>query len=306
MLEGLRHPTTTPRPRLAECVNCKSGENGVADGGCTAWCSKHGFCGHTEPYHFINCDPNVPRPATMSEDGEPEDRVAELKARVAELMFRPGTLDVVTTFYNESDGAPMPIRDDGRCGYSGWAQCNSNGGKPCCRGWPCTSSTSLCGVCGGGPEFCACPDCLDFRTSKRSDEVRWLLRGLHQHYGIWTPGTPQGLVRRIYILYNTLKGNGPPAFIDWVEDTDPARRPPPGCKDKVYTAGSGPYAGTLIALPHCVTFPTDGAPPGKDRPASQLSIYRIPGLSEVFFYIEDDMIPSGAFVASEWTDAFAR
>ena len=219
----------------------------------------------------------------------------------------PGTLDIVVTFYNESRKSAYPVREDGRCGQKLGAGCPTS--TPCCDGW-LADDGGQCSAGGGAASVhavqptCQCPECLDFRVALLSDEVRWLLRGVHTHYGVYSNDNPEGLVGKIYIIYNTLApGNGPPMFVDWKEDTDPVRRPPPGCKDKTYTAGK---YGELVAVPHCALFPKAGVPPGRSRAASQIIIHRIPGLQEWFMYMEDDMAPTTPFVQSQFFDERGR
>ena len=135
-------------------------------------------------------------------------------------------------------------------------------------------------------------------------QVRWTLRGLATNWGVHDrTANPAGLVRQVFILYNTLKGQGPPSFIDWAETADPAYQQPAGCTDKVHVSGARPGGRpSLYAIPHCLTFPAGGNPPGRTRAASQMQAHRIPGLSEVFFLIEDDIIPTGPFERSEWVN----
>jgi hypothetical protein len=127
--------------------------------------------------------------------------------------------------------------------------------------------------------------------------------------GIHTVETPGKLVRTVYIVYNSLDGNGPPTFIAWEAGGRTIWNGvsvPEGCADKIYV--SKEHSGALVAIPHCLVFPQkenqpDTFPPGKTRDASQMVVHRIPGLSEVFLYLEDDISPSGPFDEEMWYDA---
>ena len=87
---------------------------------------------------------------------------------------------------------------------------------------------------------------------------------------------PRAVVGNIYIIYNSLRGNGPPNFVDWVEVDSQmtgggaadllVNNLPADCTDKVYATKSG----ALFAVPQCVVFPEFGDPPGVTRDASQV------------------------------------
>ena len=175
-------------------------------------------------------------------------RLRDQSYHTENTRFRPGTLDVVITYYNQSKKVDT--------------------------------------------------------IAKAEEAVMWGLRGLATHWGVHSrTGNPKGLLRHVYILYNTLDGNGPPSFVNWAESTDPLYRPPADCKDKVYSATAAVRdVPTLFAIPHCLTFPPGGNPPGHSRAASQIQGHRIPGVSEVFMNMEDDMIPTRPFQRSEWID----
>ena len=207
--------------------------------------------------------------------------------------FQPGQLDVVISYFNESGtkrsktgwfgGGQTAPDGSNTCGYGG-AGCA--GATPCCKGYstgPHGNTHPPSGTCGIGPEYCDCPDCLDYRVvspDKYSTEIRWLLRGIDTNLGIFdSESNPEGMIRRVFLVYNSVAGNGPPAFVDWSIDTDLARAPPVGCLDKTYVSGGG----TLVAVPHCLIFPPGGSPPGNNRDASQMSVIRIPGLARNFW-----------------------
>ena len=59
---------------------------------------------------------------------------------------------------------------------------------------------------------------------------------------------------------------------------------------------------TLFAIPHCVIFPPgpESNLPGRNRDASQMPVFRIPGLSDYFWYLEDDIVPIKPMRQSDW------
>jgi hypothetical protein len=236
-------------------------------------------------------------------------------------LEKPGSLDVVISYYNSTpdvpaDPRPLNPRSDNLCGFT-IAGCECISSRPCCRGFVLGDAggggfsenginytagvAASTGVCGIGPEYCGCEDCLDSRVvspERTGLEIKWLLRGVDAYMGVVSAAKPTGVVRRIYIAYNSLAGNGPPTFIKW--KVDHSRSVPKGCHDKVYVAhGSG---NALIAVPHCYFFPPDGDAPGKSRNAAQMPVHRIPGLSEYFWYMEDDMTAIRPFRLERWLD----
>ena len=252
--------------RFTICSQCKPGEDATSNGGCKSWCSSSGLCGRTPAYQHHDCQPAASAPpAPPLPMAQAEDALLAAKNRVERVhqqlwarrqfhrtvMFRPGTLDVVITYYNQSAR-------------------------------------------------------LD-TIAKAEEAVMWTLRGLATHWGMHARrGNSSGLVRHVYILYNTLEGNGPPSFVNWVKNDDPLYRTTrAGCKDQVYSSAANGVP-TLFAIPHCLTFPPESNPPGRTRAASQLQGHRIPGVSEVFMNIEDDMIPTRPFQRSEWIDGKGR
>ena len=89
-------------------------------------------------------------------------------------------------------------------------------------------------------------------------------------FSLQSTSRPAGWIRRVFIVYNSLEGNGPPDFVKWTEaaaGSKWAKQIPNGCSDKAYVAGEGD---SLVAIPHCLTFPADGDWPGKTRDASQV------------------------------------
>ena len=226
--------------------------------------------------------------------------------RLPEGPFTPGTLDIVITWYNESHrlshfGRSSP--DDDTEHAAGARRCHVWEPGPGCLGTktPCCKDYSAeNGTCGSGPTFCECADCLDYRVVNPSNyggELRWLLRGIDTHLGIFDAETaPAGLIRRVYIVYNELYNSNPPSFVDWEDDMDASRQPPSGCAAKSWVSGGG----TLVALPHCVTFLPGTKPPGRNREASQSSILHIPGLADHYLYLEDDFVPVKPIAREKW------
>lgn len=213
--------------------------------------------------------------------------------------FQPGTLDVVINYVNFTNPSRQETQP-GQCGLCGRLQCDPASATPCCRGWH--SPDKIPGTCGTGPEFCACPNCLDSRvvgTDRSYGEIRWLLRGIDKHIGIWSDGDQLGLVRNIYLVYNTLEGNGPPDFIEWIPCPFRNALRHADCKATVYVSARSP---SLVAVPQCFYFPPGSPPYGQSRDASQIGVHRIANLSKWFLYFEDDMVPISRFRPSDFVD----
>lgn len=181
---------------------------------------------------------------------------------------RPGELDVVVNYINSTSRTP---RQSTEC-------------AACSRG-P--------GVC--SQDSCDCPNCVDHRYPT-AYEILWLLRGVEKYMGMSDHG---GYIRKVFIVYNSLDGNGPPTFVDW--EVDPSFQLPADCTDNAYVAADG--SKTLFAIPHCVIFPSSSRGwPGNNRDASQMAVHRIPGLAESFLYMEDDIAPVGPFEPNDFYD----
>lgn len=218
-----------------------------------------------------------------------------------ENPFEPGSLDIVINYVNFTDPKkPLPEAQAQECGACGRKECDAFSDAPCCQNWH--SPDHALGTCGSGPAFCECANCLDSRVvgSDRSySELRWTLRGIDHNIGVWSQANPSNLVRHIYIIYNTIEGNGPPNFIEWEPCSYRNELRSAECNETVYVSTRD---SSLVAIPQCFYFPPGSPLHGQTRDASQIPVHRIANLSKWFLYFEDDMIPSAQFRPSDFVD----
>lgn len=169
-----------------------------------------------------------------------------------------------------------PVLPTGACGFA-IGDCDGTGAQPCCRGWHAEGG----GICGAGQETCDCSDCLDFETQslKNSfDDTRWLLRGLHANMGPY--------IRNVYIVYNSLHGNGPPNNVNW--KVDESWETPSHCKEPVYKAPGLVPSASVYGVPQCAFMPAEALFPSPNRDGSQIYVHRIKGLADWYLALEDD------------------
>lgn len=217
-----------------------------------------------------------------------------------ENPFAPNSLDIVVNYVNFTKPTLTRQSQAVQCGVCGSLECDPSSDAPCCQNWFLPDKKP--GTCGSGPSFCDCPNCLDSRVvgSDRSySEIRWLLRGIDHNIGVWSQATPFNIVRNIYIIYNSMEGNGPPRFIEWEPCSFRNALRHAECNETVYVSARYP---ALVAVPQCFYFPLGSPPHGQSRDASQIGVHRIANLSKWFLYMEDDVIPSSAFRASDFVD----
>ena len=198
----------------------------------------------------------------------------------------PGSLDIVITTVNYTSPTAQTLDTDGldRCeprrigandpasgpDYSKFPNfgCDHLSSKPCCLAQP--KLDSAWGKCVGaesaGAQACACTGCFDYRLRRAArtfGEVRYMLRAFEKHgLLVKSEANPDGVLRKIYIIYNDCYGNAPPAWL-------------------VHT----PH---VVAVPHSAIFPADAHVPSKNRNAIVGNMHRIPGLGPWFLYLEDD------------------
>ena len=120
-------------------------------------------------------------------------------------------------------------------------------------------------------DFCRCTNCYDFRLRRPSmlyNEVRQQLRsfsknGLH----VKSKEHPNGIIRKIFIVYNEGTGNPAPTWL-------------------------GSKSSDIVVVPHKTLWKAYGdmtGYPSENRNAIAAHLHRIPNLSEWFLYLEDDI-----------------
>ena len=120
-------------------------------------------------------------------------------------------------------------------------------------------------------KYCRCRDCFDTRIRRRElqfNEVRMQLRsfekmGLH----LQSKAHPNGVLRKIFIVYNECNGNGAPT---WLKE---------GLEN-------------VVAVPHSAIWNSpdgDEGLPSFNRNAIVNELHRIPDLQDWFLYLEDDL-----------------
>jgi len=213
------------------------------------------------------------------------------------VMRTPGSIDVVITavnfttsldkrskFYREYpvDTEHHYCNATGTTAMEPWDRndpiihrCDHLKERPCCVKSASSKEWGTCVAPDLGNAQCNCRDCYDFRTRRRAllfNEVRLQLRsfennGLH----IKSAQHPDGLLRKIFIIYNDGTQNGAPSFLD-------------------------PQNPHVIAVPHKVLFEAHAAAGGSmeghptgNRNAIAALIPFVPDLGDWILYLEDDM-----------------
>ena len=212
----------------------------------------------------------------------------------------PGSIDVVITWVNFSRPVPMSIdHSSHRCdprsivgdtGNAPHVGCDRLGPAPCChRRFGLASKSAKKGEWGTctADEQCSCQDCFDYRfrgAAQSFEEIRFILRSFEK-YGLHVQSTshPEGILGRIFIVYNDEIGNGAPAWL----------------KEQRRTTDTDRLPG-VIAVPHSQIWPDPSQLPSSNRNAIVANLHRIPGLGKWFLYLEDDIFLNRPFDMSQF------
>jgi hypothetical protein len=126
---------------------------------------------------------------------------------------------------------------------------------------------------------CRCKNCYDYRlrrTSMLFNEVRQQLRSFENNgLFIQSKKHPNGIIRKIFIVYNEGNGNNAPT---WLMNQKQ--------QNNFF------HDHNVIAIPHKVLWKAYGnmtGYPSANRNAIGAQLHRIPGLAEWFIYLEDDI-----------------
>ena len=225
------------------------------------------------------------------------------KSRVDLLGVEPGSLDVVITTVNFSSffdfkedsnesragcdyaaatmmGLPPSLSTYHPCdhesenipkeGGPSQHRCDHRSSRSCCIKDTSSEEWGTC-VAPAHANQCKCPDCYDFRYRRRAllyNEVRLQLRSFEKHgLHIQSDEHPDGLIRKIFVVWNDGIGNPGPTFLG---------------------AGSD----KIVLVPHNTLWKARGdfsGWPTSNRNAIAAMLNFIPDLGDWFLYLEDDI-----------------
>lgn len=157
-------------------------------------------------------------------------------------------------------------------------RCDHASDRPCCVKDELSHEWGTCVAPNSSNDYCHCRECYDFRTRRRAllfNEVRLQLRsfesnGLH----VKSEEHPDGLIRKIFIVYNDGTQNPAPTFLD-------------------------PANPHVVAVPHRTLYEAHAKAggsmeghPTSSRNALVALVPYIPDLGDWILYLEDDMFLS--------------
>ena len=154
-------------------------------------------------------------------------------------------------------------------------RCDHTSSKPCCVQNPSTDYVNgnwgHCVSASKANDNCRCKDCFDYRFRRNSllfNEIRFQLRSLENN-GVFVKSSkhPDGIIGKIFIVYNDGTGNPAPTFLQ-------------------------PDHPNVIAVPHKILWNASGSMegyPSANRNAIAAQLHHIPGLGQYVMYLEDDM-----------------
>ena len=149
--------------------------------------------------------------------------------------------------------------------------CDHASSKPCCVQSTKTPTWGECSPPSTSNNFCKCKNCYDYRHRRNSllfNEVRQMMRSFENN-GLFVKSEkhPQGIIRKIFIVYNEVSGNPAPT---WLSQNNPH----------------------VVAVPHKTLWAAYGnvtGYPTSNRNAMAALLHHIPDLGPWFLYLEDDM-----------------
>jgi hypothetical protein len=138
-----------------------------------------------------------------------------------------------------------------------------------------------------GEGGCGCRDCFDYRLRRRAHnfhEVRMMLRSFEENgLHIQSAKYPGGIVRKVFVVYNKVNGNGPPTWLQAYSN-----------------AAENGLEPAVIAVPHSDMWEDPALLPSANRNAIAANLHRIPGLGQWWMYLEDDMFLNRPLDMDNW------
>lgn len=181
----------------------------------------------------------------------------------ATMMGLPPSMSTYHPCDHESENIP---KDDGQPQH----RCDHRSSRSCCIKDASSKEWGTC-VAPTDANQCRCPDCYDFRYRRRAllyNEVRQQLRSFEKHgLHVQSDEHPDGLIRKIFVVWNDGTGNPGPTFL---------------------SAGSD----KVVLVPHHTLWKARGdfrGWPTSNRNAIAAMLNFIPDLGDWFLYLEDDI-----------------